>query len=155
MEKKTTTNRLLSSEFESTISLLNVYLTEWCHREEFMWVQLFRFYFAILIVILFPNLYNALGVEELPYIPKVVFRVIGIIFSFVYIYVALAYVARFQAIADTYKRIIETLPKEYQRDDMKKTKFRKFFSIRITYLICSILFITLVSLSILLLVLNV
>lgn len=155
MNKKITTDKLLSSDYETTISLLNVYLAEWCHREEFMWLQLFRFYFAILIVSLFPNLYNAIGVEELPYIPEVLFRIIGIILSFVYIYVALAYVVRFQAIADTYKRIIETFPKEYQRDDMNKTKFSKFFSKRITYLVCFILFITLVSIPILLLIIDV
>lgn len=154
MDKKTT-DKLLSSDYETTISLLNVYLTEWCYREEFMWLQLFRFYFAILIVSLFPNLYNAIGVEELPNVPKVVFRIIGIILSFVYYYVALAYAARFQAISDTYRSVIVTFPKEYQREDMNKTKFRKFLSKRITYLVCSVLFITLITVPILLLILDI
>ena len=146
-------NPTLSSEYETTISLLNVYLTEWCHREEFMWLQLFRFYFAILIVILLPNL---VGISvELPYIPKILFRIAGIIFSFIYVYVAMAYVMRFQKIADSYNNIIKKLPEDYQRVSMGKTKLEKFFSIRVTYLICSILFLTLVTVSILLLVLDI
>lgn len=93
--------------------------------------------------------------EELPNVPKVVFRIIGIILSFVYYYVALTYAARFQAISDTYRSVIETFPKEYQREDMNKTKFRKFLSKRITYLVCSVLFITLITVPILLLILDI
>lgn len=141
---------LLSSDYDATISLLNVYLSEWSCREQHLWKQIFAFYYAILIIILFPNLRDYLQIS-LP-IPDNFFRVIGLLLSLLFLYVSLGYVIRFQAIGNTYQSLINKLPKEFQRERIDTSKYGKLFSLRITYIICVSLFLTLFALSFALLV---
>lgn len=142
--------KLLSSDYDTTISLLNVYLSEWSHREQYLWKQIFTFYYAILIMIIFPNLKEYLKIN-LP-IHDNFFRVIGLLLSLLFLYVSIAYVIRFQAIGNTYQSLINKLPKEYQRERIDTSKYGRFFSLRITYIICVALFLTLFALSFALLV---
>ena len=36
-------NTHLSSDYDTTISLLNVYLAEWVQRDQIIWSQIFKF----------------------------------------------------------------------------------------------------------------
>lgn len=148
-KKKKSKNELLPRENDTLISLLGVYLSEWEHREQFLWVQLFRFYFAILIVILFPNLTGYFHMT-LP-IHDEVFRIVGLHLSFIFLYVSIGYVMRFQASGDTYQHLIDQLPDSYQRKRVKDYKFGHFFDCRITYIVCISLFLTLFILAIIML----
>ena len=40
---------ILSSDYDSAISLLNLYFAEWSHRDQMMYSQMFRFFYSILI----------------------------------------------------------------------------------------------------------
>lgn len=149
-------NTHLSSDYDTTISLLNIYIAEWIHRDQIIWSQIFKFFYAILIIILLPNL--ALHFDlTLPNLPIFIFRIIGLLLSFVFLYISLGYAIRLQAISDTYKDIIETLPVKYQRKSIKDIKLKnisigKLFIPSIGYIICFTLFLILVSLSIILMI---
>ena len=149
-------NTHLSSDYDTTISLLNVYLAEWIQRDQLIWSQIFKYFYANLIIILLPNL--ALHFDlVLPNLPIFIFRIIGFCFSFIFLYISLGYTIRLQAISDTYRDIIQTLPKEYRRKSVEDIKFKsipigKFFMPRIGYIICLTLFLILFSLSIILLI---
>lgn len=56
MSNEQQNNQPLSEEYATTISLLNIYLEEWRLRDQLIWSQMYRFFYAILIIILLPNL---------------------------------------------------------------------------------------------------
>ncbi len=149
-------NTHLSSDYDTTISLLNLYLAEWIQRDQITWSQIFKIFYAILIIILLPNLALHFNLE-LPNLPILIFRIIGLFLSFIFLYISLGYAMRLQAISDTYRDIIKKLPEEYQRKSVKDIKFKnkfigKIFMPRIGYLICFALFLALLSLSIILMI---
>ena len=141
----------LSSDYNNTISILNIYFAEWSHRDQ-LWTHLFKFYYAILIVILLPNLTNFFQIK-LPPLPDIIFRITGLLLSLIFLYISLGYAIRLQAIGDTYQAIIDKLPKEYQRKKVEEIFMGKFFKIKITYLECFTLFLSLFIPSILLMIL--
>lgn len=157
IDKHSTQNRnVLSSDYDSTISLLNIYFSEWSHRDQILWSQIFKFYYAILIIILLPNLAIYLQLN-LPSLPIFIFRLIGLILSFIFLYVAIGYAIRLHAIANTYQNLINSLPKEYHRMSIKDIKYKeipigKFFMPRLGYVICIALFISLFALAIILMI---
>lgn len=144
----------LSSDYDTTISLLNVYITEWSQRDQIIWSQIFKFFYAILIIILLPNLALYLQIE-LPSLPIFSFRIIGLFLSLAFLYISIGYAMRLQAISDTYQNIIKKLPIEYQRKSVQNIKYRnkhigKFFMPRLVYIICFALFFILLFLSVVL-----
>ena len=143
----------LSSDYDTTISLLNVYFSEWSHRDQILWSQIFKFYFATLIVILLPNIYNYFQME-LPPLPDFAFRIIGILLSFVFLYVSLGYAIRLHNISESYRLILNKLPDEYKQIPLDTMNYKgipigKIFKKRLAYTICIILFLSLFSLSLL------
>lgn len=151
MSKNNPNNKFLSSNYDTTISLLNVYFSEWSHRDQFLWSKTFKLYYAILIIILLPNITNFLNIK-LPPIPTITFRIIGLLFSFIFFYITFGYAIRFQAIADTYLSLINKLPIEYRRKNIEEYKMGKLFSLKLNYLLCFLLFLSLFILSIILMV---
>lgn len=153
-----TNNHQLSSDYDNTISLLSIYLSEWSHRDNILWSQVFKFYYAILIVILLPNLALYLKLE-LPSWPVIVFRLIGLALSFIFLYISLGYSIRLQAIGDTCGRLIGKLPTDYKRKSLYEIKYKnlsigKIFMPRLSYVICFSLFVSLFSLSIILMIIS-
>lgn len=149
-------NKLLSSKYEATISLLNIYFSEWHHRSQTLWSQTFKFYYAVLIIILLPNL--ALRFQlNLPRVPILTFRVVGLLLSFVYLYISLGYAVRLHAVSITYQKIINKLPKSYRRKRVKNIKCKsirigKIFAINLSYIICFVLFLSLFILAFILII---
>lgn len=149
-------NTLLSSEYDATISLLNIYFAEWHYRSQVLWSQTFKFYYAILIIILLPNLATYIQVD-LPRIPILAFRVVGLLLSFVYLYISLGYAIRLQAAGITYQSIIDKLPPEYERKRIKDIKYKnvhigKMFTPNFGYIICFALFLSLLVLAVTLMI---
>lgn len=143
----------LSSKYDTTISLLNVYFLEWSHRDQILWSQIFKFYFATLIVILLPNIYNYFQME-LPSLPDWGFRIIGIFLSFVFLYISLGYAVRLHNISESYRLILNKLPDEYKQIHIDSMNYKgipigKIFKPRLGYMICIILFFSLLLLSLL------
>ncbi len=156
MSNEQQNNQPLSEEYATTISLLNIYLEEWRLRDQLIWSQMYRFFYAILIIILLPNLDFYLK-SNLPSLPIYIFRILGLLFSFIFLYVSWGYTVRLHAITDTYQNIINTLPKEYQRKSIQEFKYKeinigKFFKLRLDRVICITLFLLLLSLSLILMI---
>lgn len=148
--KNNSTNNFLSNDYDATISLLNVYLQEWIQRDNILWSQIFKFFYAILIITLLPNISSYLQID-LPSIPILIFRICGIIFSFIFLYVSLGYVKRLEAISDTCQKIIDKFPSDYTRVKLStEIKHGKYFMPHLSYIICIVLFSCLLFLSILL-----
>lgn len=153
MNTENTNDTFLSSHYATTISLLNVYFSEWSHRDQLLWSQAFKFYFATLIVILLPNISNLFQMD-LPPISHLAFRIIGMLLSFVFLYISLGYAVRLHAISESYQRILKKLPEGYNQilpDDIKikNIPIGFYFKFRLGYIICITLFISLFLLSIL------
>ena len=147
--KTTNSTPPLSSEYDSTIALLNVYFTEWIQRDQMLWTQVFKFYYAILVVILMPYITKYFKIS-LPSLPTNIFSILGIILSILFLYVSLCYAIRLHAISDTYQNIVNKLPKEYQRKGLKEFRFEKLLKPRLPYVICPALSLSLLILSIIL-----
>ncbi len=101
---------------ENILHLLDIYRAEWEHRETILWRQNFKFFYATLIVSLLPNLEKGLGIELSIKLPAIIYPIIGIGLSFIFLYVAIGGVARLEAINNTYQKIIGILPQELQRE---------------------------------------
>ena len=142
-KKNKTSNQTL--DYNETISLLNVYLSEWSHRDKELWAKALKLYYAI------PNISNFFNVV-LPSLPAIIFRIIGLFLSLIFLYVTFGYAIRFQAIAETYQSIINELPEKYHRKSIKTYKTGHFFSLKINYLLYFALFISLFTLSITLMI---
>ena len=138
---------------ETIISLLNIYLTEWIHRDKILWSQVFKLFYAILIIILLPNISEYLKIS-LPSIPTILFRILGLLFSFVFLYICLGYLKRLEAIGNSYQNLINKLPPEYRRQNVRDLHMGKLFSYRTSYIICFLLFSCLISLSIVLIMIK-
>lgn len=149
MKKKTAHHHTPSSDYENVISLLNIYLTEWIHRDQILWAQVFKLFYAILIVILLPNVASYLNIT-LPAIPAIFFRVFGLISSIIFFYISVGYLKRLEAIGNTYQKLINKLPEEYQRQRIYELRLGWLFIPRTSYLVCGLLFLSLFFLSIIL-----
>lgn len=124
-----------SSETEPTVNtrnrdidlaaIMELYLTEWIHRDEIMWKQTFRFYIATLFIMVFPHttvLQPAFSEEVSPFLCLI----IGLIMTGVFLYISLAYGYRLKAIGNTYRHIVSEIQdavckREYIEDLAGKT----------------------------------
>ncbi len=146
-------NKPLSSEYDTSISLLNLYFAEWSHRDQMMYAQMFKFFYSILIIILAPNLINYFQVD-LPDLPRSIFRLTGLLFSVMFLYFNLGNALRFKAISEIYQTIIDKLPEEYRRKEIESFKFGKLFTLSLFFTVCLILFLCLFLLSIILIIID-
>lgn len=137
---------------DQIIALMDVYLCEWTHRDNLLWSQVFRFFFASLFVIMLPNLAEGFGIK-LPSLGDWIYRFVGGIMAFVFWYVSVGYSYRLAAIGNTYQKLINLLGDDYKRESIKdKTKFKCgwFFSKRMAFLISCVMFFALIFLDIIL-----
>lgn len=143
----------ISLDYNTTISLLNVYFSEWSHRDQMMYAQMFKFFYAILVIILVPNLINYFQID-LHSLPNFTFRLIGLLLSFMFLYFNLGNALRFKAIGDTYQAIINELPEKYRRISIKQYKYSKLFTANLYFIVSNILFLSLFLLSLTLLIIE-
>ena len=114
-------NQKYDSDTEIIIQAMDHYLQEYIHRDTHMWSQNYKFFFSALIVILLPNLTDYLGISlpEKLATHSWIFPSIGIILSFVFLYVSLGLARRFTSVSETYNYLIKQLPSELQRKSIK------------------------------------
>lgn len=126
---------------DQIINLLNVYLTEWTHRDSLLWSQVFKYFYATLVVIFLPNIAGFLGIN-LPNIPSIIFPILGILLSAVFLYVSMGYAKRLEAIGKTYQHLINLLPENLQRYSLNspEIKYGKFFKSKMSVVLCVLMF---------------
>lgn len=133
---------------DDILCLLNIYLEEWNHRDELLWKQVFKYFYATVIVLFLPNVASFLKID-LPKFPKFVFPLVALALALVFLYISIGYAKRLEASGDTYKNLISLLPEELQRIPLSspKIKYGKFFSRRMSVVICILMFLGLVILA--------
>jgi len=107
---------------KDVIALLDVYLKEWMHRDQLMWTQLFRYFYASLIVIVLPNIPKVSTFYILS-VPVSLFHWLGFFMSVAFLYISLAFAKRVEAVGNTYRKIYENLDSKYHRDKLKDLPF--------------------------------
>ncbi len=124
---------------DQIISLLSIYESEWEHRNNLLWSQVFRFfYFSILIMIL-PNITDYLSIS-LPNIQPKLFPIVGILSATLSLLFSLSYSKRLEASSETYKKVNNLLPCKYQRVKLANIKYGKYFTKRHTTIIPFIIY---------------
>ena len=136
---------------EELLSLINIYSLEWTQRDSLMWKQVYTFFFAVFIIILLPfaKVWNISLTETIPHF---VFPIVGILLSFLFLYVSMQYAKRLSKIGETYRDLIEHLPEEFQRKHIYKKDKISFWK-QIAYTVPLIMFFALFSFGVLVLVL--
>ena len=135
---------------ETVIEIMNIYIQEYMHRDNHMWSQTYKFFFAALVVMLLPNLTERLGITipEIFSSHKWIFPLAGIVLALIFLYVSLGLAKRFEASSDTYNKLIDLLPKEIQRvrlDELPNKLLNKTHN----YILIILMFFVLITLGIL------
>ena len=141
--------QLNEMEVGHLLDLMDIYLSEWKHRDEMLWKQVFKYFYATLVVLFLPNIASFLGIN-LPEFPAVLFPLAALVLSLVFLYISIGYSKRLEASGNTYQKLINLLPEELRRVSVSdpNIKFGRFFSKRISVVICVLLFLGLLCLSI-------
>ncbi len=142
-----------SKNTEHILNAMNIYLTEYIHRDTLMWKHNFTFFVCTLLVILLPNLLDYFEMTLPPILDKrpEIFPFVGILMSFVFFIRAINLGKRFQAISLTYNDLIRQLPENLQRFTINNKLSYKYKRIHV-YVLPSIMFVALVSISLIFLI---
>lgn len=146
-------NEIKSIDNDMIINLLNIYLQEYIHRDNHMWSQTYKFFFASLVIMLLPNLTERLGINipEIFSSHKWIFPLAGIALAIIFLYVSLGLAKRFQASSETYNKLINLLPKEVQRVKLAELPI-KLLNKTHNYILITLMFLVLIIIGILMLV---
>lgn len=139
---------------EELISLMSIYLSEWEHRDDVLWRQVFKFYYVTLIVMVFPHItgyFNA----KLKIKNPAIFYCAGLIMSILFYYVAVATAMRTKASYKAYEKVANLLDNEEHtnsRVSVSTLKLGKFFNFPLAIGIITAMFCSLVIIAVLLLI---
>ena len=111
---------------ENRLALMEIYRNEWMHRDDAFITMFWRFITISLVITFLPNLVSRVGVshEAINVLPHWVFSTCGIITALFGMYLTVGEARRIEAIDESYKRVMETLPKQVQMiklDNLEKT----------------------------------
>lgn len=145
--------KLEEINIEHVLELMDIYLSEWKHRDELLWKQVFKYFYATLVVLFLPNMASYIGIV-LPGFPKIIFPIAALVLSFVFLYVSIGYAKRLEAIGNTYQNLMSFFPKELRRVSLsdKSIKYGSFFKKRMSVVICILMFLGLIVLSIIMII---
>lgn len=160
--------KLGEKETEHLLQLISIYLSEWDHRATALWNQVFKYFYATLIVLFLPNLANHLNID-LPDISIKIFPITAFLLSWVFLFVSIGCAKRAKDIGNKYKNLVALLPEKFRKaseldpnqnlvnllpkklrqvpESMLNSKFAKNLYNNMSYLICGVMFIALVLLS--------
>lgn len=137
-------------QIEDLINLMNVYLSEWNHRDELLWSQVFRYFYVTVVAIFLPNIAGFLGIKLPDKLPNIIFPIAGLLLSVVFLYVSIGYAKRLEAVGKTYQKLISYLPIDLQRYSLldPEIKYGKYFHHPMSIVLCMLMFVGSFSLSV-------
>lgn len=124
------------------LTLMNIYYSEWEHRDSLMWKQVTTFFSSVFVIILLP-FGEVWQIPLVDHIPNIVFPFVGIALSFIFYYITIQYAHRLSKIGTTYRKMVDLLPKDLRREKIYE-KNRVTRSRQLAYLVPSILFLALI-----------
>lgn len=136
---------------QDLISLIEIYLAEWCHRDELLWKQIFRYFYVTILVIFMPNIADFLQITLPNRMQNIWFPIVGIFLSGIFLYVSLGYVKRLEAISKTYQKLIRYLPNALQRYPITNPEIKcgKYFNCSMSTILSMLMFLGSFGLSVL------
>ncbi len=138
---------------EELLHLLDIYLSEWAHRDTLFWKQIFTYFFSSLVVMLLPFM-KVWGLHLPESIPNFIFPAIGLVMSVLFFIVSNGYVARLKAVNIPYQSLFEKLPPEYRRKKVNQLysgTWGEILNWRMGGIICGFMFLALIVIGIVLL----
>lgn len=130
---------------EQLLSLMELYLSEWEHRDSLFWKQIYTYFYSCLIVMLLPY-FHGLGLYMPKGIPDFLFPFAGMIMALAFFIVSNGYIARLKALSEPYQNLITKLPSSYRRKTVRQLYpgiWGLVLNWRMTTFICSIMFLAL------------
>ena len=114
--------------------------------------MLFWLFYATLIFILLPHL-SIMDVKiNIFDVPKLIFPILGILFSFVSCFISIGYMKKVDSVLVIYDKLLDELPEKYKRSHIDKTYIKGSFKIKRSYIICYSMFLLLLILCIILII---
>jgi hypothetical protein len=137
---------------QEIIALMDVYLSELNRRDQSFFMQAFRYFYAVIVVILLPYLpFITPLLQNNPFsFYKLIFHISGFIMTLIFGYVLWGYAIRFYSSAKTYQATYEKLDQEYWRKELKDIRFGKYFTTKMIYIVVATMFLSLLGINILL-----
>ena len=134
---------------QDVLSLMDIYLSEWCHREEVFFKLVFKYFYVDIIVLFLPNISSYVGVV-LPKIPAIIFPSVSLALSLFFLYASIGDHKRIEASAKTYQKLIDLLPDNLRRVSIMSSEIKhgRFFCGYIDSIISCGMFISAFLLSI-------
>ena len=113
---------------QDILSLMDIYLSEWCHRQDDFFKLVFRYFYVDVLVLFLPNISSYMGID-LPKIPAVIFPCVSAALSLLFMYATIGDHKRIEASAKTYQKLIDLLPENLRRASIfsAEIKHGKFF----------------------------
>lgn len=130
---------------DELLALMELYLSEWEHRDNLFWKQIFIYFFSTLVMMLLPFM-DPWGLNLPDGLPNWLFQCIGLVMAFVFFIVSRGYIARLKALSDPYRNLIEKLPLNYRRKTVKELYpnwWGTVLNFRMASLVCSFMTISL------------
>lgn len=138
---------------DQLLNLMDIYLSEWTHRDSMLWKQIFTYFFATLVVMILPfaNIWEfSLGDK----IASWIFPAIGILMSLAFFIIGKGYAVRLTAIGKVYDKLIQKLPKDYRRIKLEEINPHSLANMRMSFFIVYLMSILLTALGIVLLIIS-
>ena len=139
------------------LTLIDIYLSEWSHRDSSLWKQVFTYFFSILVVSTLPFT-KIWGIDFDSLIPKWIYPIIGLALSVLFFIISTGYAVRLEAVGNIYKDLIKMLPQKYRRKEtgeMGDGAIYKVIDVPLTKLLTRVMFILLIALNIILLYISI
>lgn len=129
-------------QIQDLINLLEIYLSEWCHRDELLWKQVFRYFYVTILTIFLPNITSFLQITLPHNLPYIIFPLAGMFLSIVFLYVSIGYTKRLEASRKTCQKLIDYLPPELRRYSIldPEIKYGKIFHPPMSVILCILMF---------------
>ena len=139
---------------DQLLNLMQIYLSEWMHRDSLLWKQIFTYFFATLVVMILPFA-DVWGFSLGDMVPNWIFPAVGILMSLAFFVIGKGYAVRLKAIGEVYDKLIQKLPKDYQRIKLKEINPHSLSNMRMSFFIVYLMSGLLTALGIVLLVISV
>lgn len=109
-------------EIENTdqlLTLMEIYLSEWQHRDNLFFKEIFTYFFSSLVIMILPFA-DIWGLHLPEALPTWLFPGIGMVMAIAFFIISSGYIARFKALNDPYQALINKLPPSYRRKTIKE-----------------------------------
>ena len=137
---------------DQLLTLMNIYLSEWIHRDSMFYKEIFTYFFASLVVMILPFA-DIWGLRLSPTLPAWLFPIAGILMAIIFLIISCGSIVRISALSDPYQLLINKLPEECRRKTVRQLYpgfVGKLLSWRMAAVVCGFMFVALIVIGLIL-----